>query len=121
MGTRNLKDYENDLYDLLDVKGNKERVNFEDFVAFVGLEKDSSDAHQGCLHDAAEFSKRDPNGAKKRAEDAKFVMRLLLGRGVKVAGLRWELQAAAQAGRSPPGTIQSAAFLGVLGQACDPT
>jgi len=115
MRPTDLKYYEKELYQLLDVKANRELVDFDEFVALVGLKKDSSAAHKECHHSISTINKKDPNGTKKRREDAKFVMRLLISHGVRVAGMRYEFQAAATPGRTPPGTIQSAPFVSVLG------
>jgi len=43
-----IKYFKEELYELLDVKANKEQVNFDDFVQLVGVHKDSDDAHKGC-------------------------------------------------------------------------
>lgn len=83
-----LKHYQKELYQLLDVKANHEHVDFDEFVALVGLNKDSSQAHQACHHMIHSAHEKDPTGTKKKREDSKFVMRLLISRGVRVAGMR---------------------------------
>jgi len=50
MRPTDLKYYEKELYQLLDVKANRELVDFDEFVALVGLKKDSSAAHKECHH-----------------------------------------------------------------------
>ena len=45
-----LKHFEKEIYRLLDVKANREQVDFDEFVALVGLNKDCSAEHRACLH-----------------------------------------------------------------------
>jgi hypothetical protein len=63
-------------------------VNFDDFVALVGIKKDYNKSHTECSHIVNNYTKKNPDGSKKTREDAKFVMRLLISRGVRVAGMR---------------------------------
>ena len=86
MRATDIKYFKEELYELLDVKAQKEMVDFDEFVQLVGINKDKGDAHKDCAEHQHDHFKSNPG--KKTKEDTKFVMRLLISRGVRVAGMR---------------------------------
>ena len=75
---------ENDLYDLLDVKKQRNSVNFDDFVSFIGLDKDYSSVHQHTIDSYSKYKPVDQQHHTKRRDDVRYIMRLLIGQGIKV-------------------------------------
>lgn len=89
---------ETELLELLDVDGQGGTVDLHHFVALLGIEDDHSAAHaathkrrQECLTKWRAEKNYDEKEHGRRRADARYIMRLLLGRGVTVNRMRQEL------------------------------
>jgi hypothetical protein len=89
---------ETELLELLDVDGQGGTVDLHHFVALLGIEDDHSAAHaatrkrrQECLTKWRAEKNYDEKEHGRRRADARYIMRLLLGRGVTVNRMRHEL------------------------------